>query len=446
VLSRALGDRLDPFDTTFDPFGAAVGNGGKSTGGGGSLGGGAAGAGGSDGGGAGCGTFDPFSTQGNADPFGIGPPPPPPAAAATTVCEWKRGDLVSVKVGEKRCRATVLDTQVEPGCIKVNIFEAGRRAYMFTVPLDTVGQPSLAGDSFESTTESTKSRTFSDIYSKSKSNGASAGASADASMSRQEELNAALVSECLCLSVDKVSQLIQKGADVNAVSSFGSTPLGNAARNGRLNIIKLLLDVPEINVTLPDEKKPHGIDSGATLLQAIVQRNNDDDAELIGRLIDLGLDVNYSIVSDQHPNGKGNTAMYRAAEKGLIRTVKLLLSKGARVNGANHANMGWSPLHIAASNCHVETVRVLIKAGADVTATTSAELAGVPAGSTPLQAVTVAKARHKPNSLASVTNRKDHDRFDETIAALKPARSGMGAGGGFGVKFKGAIGWRTKKK
>ena len=108
-----------------------------------------------------------------------------------------------------------------------------------------------------------------------------------------------------------------------------------------------------------------------------------------------------------------------------------------------------------------------MRAGADVSAITSVELAGVPAGSTPLEVVAVRKARHalNPKSSASYSNPKvtnlqvpvtrnqhrahtaspsqmpphsqDHKRFDETIAALKrpPSR-------GFGVKIKGAVGWR----
>ena len=228
----------------------------------------------------------------------------------------------------------MLDTKVAPGCVNLNVVGNFGRNFKLTAPLDTVGPVSLANESVESTVP------------KRRSIPSGAGAGADSGLSREEELDRALLDRCLMLNSETVSKLLQQGADVNAVGLLGMTPLGNAARNGRLEIIKVLLDVPGVNVMLPDEKKPHGVDGWNALLPSIVERNNDDDAELIGKLIALGLNPNHSVVSDKYPEGNGATAMYYAAEKGLIRTVKLLLSKGAQVNRPNHKNSGWSPLHI----------------------------------------------------------------------------------------------------
>ena len=200
---------------------------------------------------------------------------------------------------------------------------------------------SSANESVESTVPKRRS-----IPSVPKRRSIPSGAGADSGLSREEELDRALLDRCLMLNSETVSQLLQQGADVNAVGLFGMTPLGNAARNGRLEIIKVLLDVPGVNVMLPDKKKPHGVDGWNALLPSIVLRNIDDDAELIGKLIALGLNPNHSVVSNNYPEGNGATAMYYATEKGLIRTVKLLLSKGAQVNRPNHKNSGWSPLHI----------------------------------------------------------------------------------------------------
>ena len=43
---------------------------------------------------------------------------------------------------------------------------------------------------------------------------------------------------------------------------------------------------------------------------------------------------------------------------------QVLLNAGADANKATHT-IGWTPMHIAARNGHVETVQVLLNAGAD---------------------------------------------------------------------------------
>lgn len=76
---------------------------------------------------------------------------------------------------------------------------------------------------------------------------------------------------------------------------------------------------------------------------------------------------------------QGFTALHMAAHNGHVEIAKLLLSRGAnprQQKGLNKAGFvneaGWSPLHWAAKNNHGEMVELLIEAGASIDAEASA--------------------------------------------------------------------------
>lgn len=60
------------------------------------------------------------------------------------------------------------------------------------------------------------------------------------------------------------------------------------------------------------------------------------------------------------------SAIWKAAERGDVESLKKLLDAGADVNAAD--DTGCTPLHLAASYSHVEAVQLLIERGADVNA------------------------------------------------------------------------------
>ncbi len=76
---------------------------------------------------------------------------------------------------------------------------------------------------------------------------------------------------------------------------------------------------------------------------------------------------------------QGFTALHMAAHNGHVEIAKLLLSRGAnpkQQKGLNKPGFvneaGWSPLHWAAKNNHAEMVELLIEAGASIDAEASA--------------------------------------------------------------------------
>lgn len=111
----------------------------------------------------------------------------------------------------------------------------------------------------------------------------------------------------------RIETLLAAGANINQRDKTGQTPLITAALEGRSGVTATLLD--------------HGAD--------VMARTE-----------------------------KGMTALHAAAFSGDIKSIELLIAKGAAINDqANFA--GITPLHAAANENRLSVVEALIKAGAD---------------------------------------------------------------------------------
>lgn len=110
---------------------------------------------------------------------------------------------------------------------------------------------------------------------------------------------------------DRVSALIDAGADVNYVTADGSTALSRAAMEGRLPIVKMLIRAGA------DVNQSH---DGQSLLMHIV---NNGDLLMAQVLIAAGADVNF-VAED------GRSALTIAVEKRLRDIEMLLRQSGAQ--------------------------------------------------------------------------------------------------------------------
>ncbi len=139
-----------------------------------------------------------------------------------------------------------------------------------------------------------------------------------------------------------VEYLISKEANINMVAKEKQSPLAIAAKQDRGHIVKILIeagaDVEYVNRTNP-----------------IHEAAKEGHLEVIKLLVELG---NADVDSRTQ---KGETALAIATCKGFEEIVEYLLLKGADVNSTD--NMGNSPINEASS---ANIIKILIEHGANV--------------------------------------------------------------------------------
>jgi ankyrin repeat protein len=144
-----------------------------------------------------------------------------------------------------------------------------------------------------------------------------------------------------------VKLLLEVGADVDSPTITGNTPLFNAVRAGVENTRLLLDKGANPNATSR---------TGATPLMAV--RSSD----VVSLLVSRGADA-------RARSKRGETPLADAAERGDLEAVKLLLDKGADVNAMDYR--GYTPLMHATQydRDEPEIVRLLLARGATVNVT-----------------------------------------------------------------------------
>jgi ankyrin repeat protein len=145
---------------------------------------------------------------------------------------------------------------------------------------------------------------------------------------------------------DVVKLLIDGGCDVNHASEYGYTSLEMAAeRDDGVEVVKLLLE----KGARPDQPGRQGI----TPLIAAASRK--DGAEVIKLLFEKGAKASQSGKDPDAP-------LCLAVQQNSLESVRLLLAKGADVNGKDAR--GYPPLAYAENEYYVELIDMLKKAGA----------------------------------------------------------------------------------
>ena len=183
-----------------------------------------------------------------------------------------------------------------------------------------------------------------------------------------------------------------RGVDVNASAKGLVTPLHAAALNGRLEVVRALLDhgaSPNMETEKGDtalhfvsggtyDSEKHGVGIARLLLehgvdvhvQNKILNNALHIAAFFGRLQVAQVLLDHGVNVDTE-NGQGETALhsvsrggYNSQEKGA-NTARLLLERGVDVNARRKD--GWTPLHLAAYKGRVKVVQALLDHGANVT-------------------------------------------------------------------------------
>ncbi|KAJ5557005.1 hypothetical protein N7494_000920 [Penicillium frequentans] len=139
----------------------------------------------------------------------------------------------------------------------------------------------------------------------------------------------------------------ERGADMTITTADGSSLIFSAARNGHVEVVKLLINEGA------DFKEPEHT-YGSTLLQAATDSGNINIVQL---LLDYGADVSAK-------NNAGVTPLLTASWDGYLDIVSLLLSKEADVDAAD--KNGFSPLNAALSEGQLEIAKLLLSHNANI--------------------------------------------------------------------------------
>lgn len=145
--------------------------------------------------------------------------------------------------------------------------------------------------------------------------------------------------------------LVDRGQDVNG-KHMGESPLHLAMRQGNSDLIKLLL-VAGANMYSRDK-------NGASSLDRVDEMGNERIKNLFKERREK-LDINL--------RGKeGYTALHFACQQGHVDLAKLLIAHGAKLETRNSKLM--TPLHLAAQNGHSSIAEMLLSKGAEINAKT----------------------------------------------------------------------------
>ncbi|MRW91887.1 ankyrin repeat domain-containing protein [Duganella sp. FT80W] len=145
--------------------------------------------------------------------------------------------------------------------------------------------------------------------------------------------------------VERVKKALARGVNPNARDANGETGLIVAMRYEALNVGRLLMNTPGIDL---EAKAPNG---NTALMMAAFRQNKPAVLELLKH----GAQVNQ----------KGWTALHYAAAAGSVELTALLLDKHAYIDAESPS--GMTPLMIAAREGQEDVVALLLKEGADAT-------------------------------------------------------------------------------
>jgi len=172
----------------------------------------------------------------------------------------------------------------------------------------------------------------------------------------------------LVADVPLMEALLKAGANPESAYGAGETPLMIAARTGKLDAVKLLID-HQAGVNAAEEFR------GQTPLMFAAAENHPEVAKF---LIEHGAEVNARSrkfnFGDVKMAGGGAfmdrgegalTALFFAAREGASETARVLIEAGAEVNLAE-TQYGFTPLMTALFNGHYDLAGLLIEKGAGV--------------------------------------------------------------------------------
>ena len=161
---------------------------------------------------------------------------------------------------------------------------------------------------------------------------------------------------CVQKDIDFVDYLLQKGADVNAESKGGHTPLHTAVRTMDKALVSRILDESKCCINSRTT-------FGDTVLHIACRHFNQAESAESTKIVELLLEKEASVTGQTK---EGLTVLHLACLHTTKKVVEQILQKGASINDKIYAN-GYTVLHIACLRTDSEVVEWIIKKGASVT-------------------------------------------------------------------------------
>ena len=164
------------------------------------------------------------------------------------------------------------------------------------------------------------------------------------------ELNEQLITACQQGDFLIAEQLLQHGADANAMGQFGFTALKAAIMSQQIKLVHSLLEAgADVNLHLPNE---------ISYQPPLNEAAKANFPEAVNLLLEYGADLETRCFF-------GYTPLMRAVEENAAETVEVLLSHGANIEAKiAEATYAKTPICIAVLKNHLELVEFLAKAGA----------------------------------------------------------------------------------
>lgn len=173
-----------------------------------------------------------------------------------------------------------------------------------------------------------------------------ADASSNLIVSRQVQLDYALLNATKIGNISEVTGLVNQGANVNTEDRDGNTPARNAVLKGHFGIIKYLV---EKGVSLKAEDHYCG--------PPTCNAAHSGHLNILKYLISKCVDIN-----DTDKNGW--TPLHFAAWRGYLEVANFLIEKGADINAENI--FGRKPIHIAAENNNKDIIDFFLSKGMSI--------------------------------------------------------------------------------
>ncbi len=156
--------------------------------------------------------------------------------------------------------------------------------------------------------------------------------------------------------------LIAGGVDVNAVYDR-DTMLLWAIRKDRSEITKLIIQSPKIKL---ESRGVSYDDFGEWGRTALILAAHMGQTEIVGLLLKKGADVNARDNTDDSPQSRGNTALFKAVQRNHVEVARLILSHPKKVDINGRFTYGATVLMVAIDNGSLDMVKLLVSNGAKI--------------------------------------------------------------------------------